>query len=340
MATTTIPWNDGSGDNIYLTYPSASGNQTVAVSSDANTGSVERTQTVTFSASANGQTVTKTLTLVQAKVAEQYIVFADPLVEQICATNWGDGTGITPTQAAAVSNSQFETTFRGTAIVSFNEFAEYFTGITSLSSNAFRDCTSLQSIKIGANVTAIGGSIFRGCSSLKNVDILSTSSFPVSAFVQSNGSFGDGTGTFHLAGGITTTGNYTLTFNFKTIRIDGNINPNVSNRYIFAGNAIEKFIVGGNLTILYPLVNSTSFGFLELGGTYNYNVVGTSIPTTTIAHLKYNGIAGTPAQLRIARIAKVYVDSQAVLNQYLADSAWSQYSSQLDLWENYNGDYK
>lgn len=49
MATTTIPWGDGSGDNIYLTYPSASGDQTVEVSSDANTGSA-RTKTVTFSA--------------------------------------------------------------------------------------------------------------------------------------------------------------------------------------------------------------------------------------------------------------------------------------------------
>ena len=50
MATTTIPWSDGSGDNIYLTYSSASGDQTVTVSSDANSGSA-RTKVVTFSAS-------------------------------------------------------------------------------------------------------------------------------------------------------------------------------------------------------------------------------------------------------------------------------------------------
>ena len=47
MATTTIPWGDGSGDNIYLTYSSASGDQTVEVSSDANTGSA-RSKVVTF----------------------------------------------------------------------------------------------------------------------------------------------------------------------------------------------------------------------------------------------------------------------------------------------------
>lgn len=60
MATTTIPWGDGSGDNIYLTYSSASGDQTVEVSSDANT-SAARTKTVTFTAG----NVTQTLTVNQ-----------------------------------------------------------------------------------------------------------------------------------------------------------------------------------------------------------------------------------------------------------------------------------
>lgn len=50
MATTTIGWGDGSGDNLYLTYPDASGDQTVSVSSDANTGAA-RSKTVTFTAS-------------------------------------------------------------------------------------------------------------------------------------------------------------------------------------------------------------------------------------------------------------------------------------------------
>jgi hypothetical protein len=62
MATTTIPWGDGSGDNIYLTYPSASGDQTVQVSSDANTGSA-RTKTVTFTSGVGS--ISKTLTVNQ-----------------------------------------------------------------------------------------------------------------------------------------------------------------------------------------------------------------------------------------------------------------------------------
>lgn len=54
MATTTIPWNDGSGDNITLTYPAASGSQTVLVSSDANATGVERTQNLVFMVTEGG----------------------------------------------------------------------------------------------------------------------------------------------------------------------------------------------------------------------------------------------------------------------------------------------
>ena len=72
MATTTIPWGDGSGGNIYLTYPSASGDQTVSVSSDANTGAA-RTKVVTFAAG----NVTQTLTVNQKGVPQQYTVTFD-----------------------------------------------------------------------------------------------------------------------------------------------------------------------------------------------------------------------------------------------------------------------
>lgn len=62
MATTTIPWGDGSGDNIYLTYPSASGNQTVEVTSDANTGYSDRTKEITFTTTTGNATATLTVT--------------------------------------------------------------------------------------------------------------------------------------------------------------------------------------------------------------------------------------------------------------------------------------
>lgn len=64
MTTTTeIPWGDGSGDKIYLTTDALEGDQTILVSSDANTGTA-RTKTVTFTASNSG--IIQTLTVNQA----------------------------------------------------------------------------------------------------------------------------------------------------------------------------------------------------------------------------------------------------------------------------------
>ena len=45
-----VAWGDGTGGKIYLTYSASEGSQTVAVSSDANTGAA-RSKVVTFSAS-------------------------------------------------------------------------------------------------------------------------------------------------------------------------------------------------------------------------------------------------------------------------------------------------
>lgn len=75
MATTTIPWGDGSGDNIYLTYSSASGDQTVEVSSDANTGGA-RTQTVTFTSGVGS--ITQQLTVSQEAGVTQHTLTKYP----------------------------------------------------------------------------------------------------------------------------------------------------------------------------------------------------------------------------------------------------------------------
>lgn len=49
--TQEIAWGDGSGDKIYLTYSASTGDQTVLVSSDANTGYTTRSKNIIFSAS-------------------------------------------------------------------------------------------------------------------------------------------------------------------------------------------------------------------------------------------------------------------------------------------------
>jgi hypothetical protein len=102
MATTTIPWGDGSGDNIYLTYPSASGSQTVEVTSDANTG-VARTKTVTFTSGVGS--ITQILTVNQAG--------ASGLIYQLPAEKTGEfDTGVKLFDTPKSFTIYLDTTFK------------------------------------------------------------------------------------------------------------------------------------------------------------------------------------------------------------------------------------
>ena len=56
----TIPWDDGSGDNIYLDSNASEGNQTVTVSSDANTSTSDRAKIITFSTGEISETLSIT----------------------------------------------------------------------------------------------------------------------------------------------------------------------------------------------------------------------------------------------------------------------------------------
>lgn len=61
--TTEIPWDDGSGDKIYLTRNASKGDQVVQVSSDANSGAA-RTKVVTFTSGVGN--IQRQLTINQA----------------------------------------------------------------------------------------------------------------------------------------------------------------------------------------------------------------------------------------------------------------------------------
>lgn len=111
------------------------------------------------------------------------IDFVDPIVKQICVGRWDkdDDGELTVSEAKEVKT--LSTVFKGNnEITSFNEL-KYFTGLTSIASETFRDCSSLESITLPPSITSIGTSAFNGCVSLQNIDI------PAKVTTVSNGAF-------------------------------------------------------------------------------------------------------------------------------------------------------
>ena len=111
------------------------------------------------------------------------ISFVDPTVKSLCIANWDtDGDGELSTDEAAAITS-LRNVFKGNKqIKTFEEF-KYFTGLDKINSDAFRGCSSLETITIPMNVVEIGDGSFMDCSSLtalfipKNVTKIESHSF-------------------------------------------------------------------------------------------------------------------------------------------------------------------
>ena len=100
------------------------------------------------------------------------IIFADANVKALCVANWdtnGDGE-LSYAEAAAVTSLGYVFYYK-TSISSFNEL-QYFTGLTSIGSYAFRGCSGLTSIEIPNSVTSIGSYAFYNCSGLTSMTVL------------------------------------------------------------------------------------------------------------------------------------------------------------------------
>ena len=70
-----------------------------------------------------------------------YIRFIDAAVQAICATNWGDGIGITTVQAMLVTSLNIK--FQSNSTITHFDELNKFTNLTTLSNNSFNTCTSL-----------------------------------------------------------------------------------------------------------------------------------------------------------------------------------------------------
>ena len=98
------------------------------------------------------------------------IQFEDASVKTICITNWdkNEDGALSYEEAAAVTT--IGTEFRGKGIYAFNEL-QYFTGLTSIPSSAFSDCSELLSIKLPDNIISINDTAFARCQSLREIHI-------------------------------------------------------------------------------------------------------------------------------------------------------------------------
>lgn len=242
--------------------------------------------------------------------------------------------------------------------------------LTSIGQTAFKNCKGLAgcSVVVPSGVTTLTGNTFTG-DELKNLTVYGDFYGP-----SYNTTIGDGTGTIEVYG------NYKFCWsnglNFKDIIIHGDfIHCGSNGQYGAAGyfltgsRNVETFRCEGTYSghtssagILDTYGGEPNLKFFEiLGdciGKLFYNTASVTIGIDTIIHFGYDGvITNKPKELRnepsqerfdpLNRVLKFYVGDgssqahdQAILNRYLQDADWAEYSDKLDIWYNYHGEYR
>lgn len=102
---------------------------------------------------------------------KENIQFEDLQVKAICCKNWDTNNDGELSYAEAAAVTDIGTIFQGnTNIIAFTEF-RYFTGITNLTTSAFKDCVNLWKIVLPDNLTTIGLSAFESCIALTSIKL-------------------------------------------------------------------------------------------------------------------------------------------------------------------------
>ena len=94
-----------------------------------------------------------------------YIRFADPAIQSVLVSRFGDGIGVTISNLSSISQLPAGIFDYNTTIETFNELGQ-FTSITSMSYDCFRGCTNLRSIDLSNIQEFSSGNALNGCSKL------------------------------------------------------------------------------------------------------------------------------------------------------------------------------
>lgn len=236
--------------------------------------------------------------------------------------------------------------------------------VTSIGNSAFNGCSGLTgNMIVPSTVTSLGTTPFGGCTGLSNLYNFCSASVAPAFF--NNVAPG---GVIYCKGNCNGS---TATSSSKahTIIIGGYSNSTSAQRAIFSSSATLRALrVWGNInrtayngSLIVSAGNNTKVKivFVELLGKFMNNDYGHFyagsgiVPANTIIHLGYDTITNnelpctpTRADAGYSNVVKIYVGTgeslakdQAILDMYLADIDWAAYSSKLDLWYNYDGEF-
>lgn len=208
----------------------------------------------------------------------------------------------------------------------------------------------LLSLTIPSSVTQIGNGAFAACTGLKNV--ICNTNMPLGEITDSGDTEGS---VLHIFGNATGT-NGNGNFGFTTIIIEGDFTQATGTGHQFGkSRGTYDFIlrVKGNFNAnkSNQEIYNQDLVFFECGGQItsldNAGTLYSKIKEGCIFHLGYNGVAGLAAYIvrdasNFDKMSKIYVGDgssaahdNAILQQYLADTDWAQYSAKLDTWYNY-----
>lgn len=109
--------------------------------------------------------------VIKDQTSGDVISFEDLAVRDICVQNgWDENHDGQISFWEAQKVESLGEAFKGSSIKSFNEL-QYFTGLTSISENAFNGCSSMTAITLPKEVTTIQKSAFQDCPALPSITI-------------------------------------------------------------------------------------------------------------------------------------------------------------------------